>query len=64
MEFGSAPRQSERKFGDYKKWKLLQEKVNEVYHDTQNRIGFYIEFLEYISTHYRKEQLQTLDSKV
>ena len=51
-------KRSDRKVSDTKKWKDFQQLVNELQQETYQRLGFYIEFLGYVHTAFRKDSLE------
>jgi hypothetical protein len=58
FDFGPRHRLSESKLSDFNQWKGFSEEVNEVYNSIAPRLGFYIEFLEFISYSYKKDSLE------
>ncbi|CDW82966.1 UNKNOWN [Stylonychia lemnae] len=57
-------RSNEKKLQELRKWKNLQEEVNEVYHQTNERIGLYLEFLDFILINKGRLEQQPVDQKV
>ena len=55
IDFVTAPKFTEKRISDFKKWKALQEQVNELIHSTSERLGLYIDFLDYIQSNFKKE---------
>jgi len=55
LDFVTAPKTSEKRMSDYKKWKALQDLVNELLQNTTERLGLYIEFLDYIQSNFRRD---------
>lgn len=50
-------RQTDKKIQELKKWRNLQDEVNQVYHQTHDRIGIYLEFLDFITTNKGKIEI-------